>query len=118
MVEKDPAAARVCEENLTQVVDGLFKSGFDCDVRLVRSDAKSYLKKNQQVDLVFVDPPYELAHNEILNLLQNLNLSDTGIAVLERPGKEKASAHGAYLLQQEKSYGDTRVVFLIKDDAQ
>ena len=118
LVERDPAAAKVCEENLMQVVDGLFKSGFDCDVRLVRSDAKSYLKKNKQVDLVFVDPPYELAHNEILNLLQNLNLSDTGIVVLERPGKEEASAHGAYLLQQEKSYGDTKVVFLVRDAAQ
>jgi 16S rRNA (guanine966-N2)-methyltransferase len=117
LVERDPAAAKVCEENLTQVVNGLSKSGFDCDVRLVRSDAKSYLKKDQQADLVFVDPPYAMAHSEILNLLQNLNLSGTGIVVLERPEKEIASAYEAFLIKQEKSYGDTKVVFLARDGA-
>ena len=109
LVERDPAAARVCEENLMQVVDGLFKSGFDCDVRLVRSDAKSYLKKNKQVDLVFVDPPYELAHNEILNLLQNLNLSETGIVVLERPGKKRPQPMGLYYFNRKSPTGIRRL---------
>ena len=114
LVERDPAAAKVCEENLTQVVNGLFKSGFDCDVRLVRSDAKSYLKRNEPVDLVFIDPPYEMAHNQILCLLEVLNLSDLGTVVIERPRNEEAPAIEGFFLEQEKSYGDTKVFFLAR----
>ena len=117
LVEKDAAAAKVCEENLKQVTEGLTKSGLKSGVKLLRSDAKSYLKKNENYDLIFIDPPYETAHNEILDLLGGLRLSDEGIVVLERPGKEKAPAHEALLLTQEKSYGDTKVFFFVKDDA-
>ena len=118
LVEKDLAAAKVCNENLKQVTEGLAKSGLNCELRLARSDAKSYLRKNERVDLVFIDPPYEMAYNEILTLLQNLTLGDNGIVVLERPGKEQGPALGNFFLQQEKSYGDTKVVFLVRDAAQ
>ena len=117
LVEKDPAAAKVCEENLNQIAEGLAKSGLKSDVRLVRSDAKSYLKKMEPVDLVFVDPPYEMTQNEILPLLGNLNLSDSGILVLERSGKDEALTLQSFFLEQERSYGDTKVFFLAKDDA-
>ena len=118
LVEKDMAAAKVCNENLKQVTEGLAKSGLNCELRLARSDAKSYLRKNERVDLVFIDPPYEMAYNEILNLLQKLTLGETGIAVLERPGKVETPAYEGFLLEQEKSYGDTQVFFLVKGDAQ
>ena len=117
LVEKDSAAARVCEDNIGLVMKGLSKSGLTCDVRLVRSDAKSYLKRHEPVDLVFIDPPYEMAHNEILNLLQHLTLSDLAIVALERPGKEEAPNPEGFLLKQEKSYGDTKVFFLARDSA-
>ena len=117
LVEKDPAAAKVCEENLNQVLEGLSKSGSKSDLRLVRTDANSYLRKNVPVDLVFIDPPYEMANNEMLKVLQNLTLGNTGIVVLERPGKEKTPAHEGFSLYQDKSYGDTKVFFLVRDDA-
>ena len=41
LVERDPAAAKVCEENLKQAASGLAKSGLKSYVKLVRSDAKS-----------------------------------------------------------------------------
>ena len=118
LVEKDSAAAKVCEENLKQAAEGLAKSGLKFDVRLVRTDANSYLRKNVPVDLVFLDPPYEMAYNEILNLLQKLTLGDKGIVVLERPGKEEAPKLDGFFLEKENSYGDTKVFFLAKDDAQ
>lgn len=117
LVERDAAAAKVCAENLKQVSEGLSKSALNCDMRLVRSDAKSYLKKNKPVELVFIDPPYDMAHDEILSLLGNLLLSDSGIVVLERPGKEEALTFQDFFLEQEKSYGDTKVFFLVRDDA-
>jgi 16S rRNA (guanine966-N2)-methyltransferase len=117
LVEKDEAAGKVCQENLKQVMEGLSKAGLNCKLKLVQANAKSYLKKKEPIDLVFVDPPYEMDYDGILNLLQNLTLSDGGIVVLERPGKEKAWTHEGLLLTQTKSYGDTKVFFLVKDDA-
>ena len=117
LVERDPAAAKVCEENLKQVAEGLTKSGLNCDLSLVRANAKSYLKESAPVDLVFVDPPYDMTHNEVLTLLENLNLSDLGIVVLERSGKEETPIHPDFVLEKENSYGDTKVFFLARGDA-
>ena len=117
LVEKDPAAAKVCEENLNQIAEGLAKSGLNCDLSLVRANAKSYLKESAPADLVFVDPPYDLAHNEILDLLGSLSLSYQGIVVLERSGKEEALIHPEFFLEKENSYGDTKVFFLARDGA-
>ena len=99
-------------------MEGFSKSGTSCDVRLDRSDAKSYLKKSDPVDLVFIDPPYGMAHNQILTLLGALNLSDPGTEVLELPRNDETPALEGFFLQQEKSYGDTKVVFLVRDAAQ
>ena len=117
LVERDPAAAKVCEENLKQVAEGLTKSGLNCDLSLVRANVRSYLKKSAPVDLVFVDPPYDLAHNEILDLLGSLNLSDPGIVVMERPHKGEAPVHPDFFLEKENSYGDTKVYFSVRDGA-
>jgi 16S rRNA (guanine966-N2)-methyltransferase len=117
LVERDAAAAKVCEENLRQVMEGLSKSGPNCDMRLVRSDATSYLKENKPVDLVFIDPPYMVGQNDVITLLGNLNLSDPGVVVLERPVKEVAPTIEGFDLLQEKSYGDTKVFFLARGDA-
>ena len=117
LVERDPAAAKVCDENLKQVTEGLSKSGLKSDVRLVRGDAKSYLKKSGPIDLVFVDPPYGMGRNEILDLMGALRLSDPGIVVMERPGKEDAPTHPDFSLEKENSYGDTKVFFFVIDGA-
>ena len=73
------------------------------------------MKKKELVDLVFIDPPYEMTHNEINTLLEFTTLSDFGIVVLERPAKEEAPLIEGFFLEQEKSYGDTTVFFLAKD---
>ena len=117
LVEKDPVAAKVCGENLMQVAEGLAKSGLKSHVRLVRSDAKSYLKKKELFDLVFIDPPYEMAQIQIHSLVGELNLSDLGVVVLERSGQEEAPVIEGFILEQEKSYGDTSVFFLARDGA-
>ena len=117
LVERDPAAAKVSEENLRQVAEGLSKSGINCDLRLIRSEAKSYLNRNEPVDLVFIDPPYEMTHEEILTLLESLSLSDPGTVVLERPGKEETPSHPDFFLERKNSYGDTQVFFLSRDGA-
>ena len=116
LVERDPAAAKVCEENLKQVMEGLTKSDLNSDLRLVRCDAKSYLKKCEQTDLVFVDPPYGMPESEVLASLESLRLSQDGVVVLERSAKVQNSNPAGFSLDQEKTYGDTKVSFFVRDD--
>ena len=111
LVEKDAAAAKVCEANLKQVTEGLAKAGLKSDVRLVRGDFKSYLKKNDLMDLVFIDPPYETADKEVLASVEDICLSQDGVVVVERAAKFQLPSHRGFLLDQEKTYGDTKVFF-------
>jgi 16S rRNA (guanine966-N2)-methyltransferase len=117
LVERDPAAAKVCEDNVSLVMEGFSKSGTSCDVELVRSDAKTFLKKNELMDLVFVDPPYETADKEVMASLEDICLSQDGVVVLERSAKVQLPSHTGFLLDQEKTYGDTKVFFFVIDGA-
>ena len=117
LVERDPAAAKVCEENLKQVREGLLKAGLLSNLQFVRSDAESYLKKNEPVDLVFIDPPYEMSDSEVLSSLEGLCLGEYGVVVAERSAKVHPSNPRGFLLEQEKTYGDTKVFFFVRDGA-
>ena len=117
LVEKDESALKVCANNLRLVMEGFSKSGTSCDVELVRSDAKTFLKKNELMDLVFVDPPYETAHKEVMASLEDICLSQDGVVVLERSAKVQRPSHTGFLLDQEKTYGDTKVFFFVIDGA-
>ena len=117
LVERDPAAAKVCEDNVSLVMEGFSKSGTSCDVELVRSDAKTFLKKNKLMDLVFVDPPYELAEAEVVASLESICVSEDGVVVVERSAKAQFSRPKGFLLDQERAYGDTQVFFFVKDGA-
>ena len=117
LVEKDESALKVCANNLRLVMEGFSKSGTSCDVELVRSDAENFLKKNELMDLVFVDPPYELAEAQVLAALERICVSEDGVVVVERSAKAQLSRPKGFLLDQERAYGDTKVFFLVRDDA-
>ena len=117
LVEKDAAASKVCEDNISLVMEGLCKSGLTCDVKIVRSDAKNYLKRNELMDLVFIDPPYETSDKDVLASLEDICLSQDGVLVLERSAKVRLPSPTGLLLDQEKTYGDTKVFFFIRDGA-
>ena len=118
LVEKDASAAKVCEDNLRLVLEGLSRAGLPCDLKVVRSDVNSYLRKSEPMDLVFFDPPYGIADSEILESLKLLCLSEDGVVVVERSSKVQLSSPIGFSLDQERAYGDTKVFFFVRDAAQ
>ena len=117
LVERDAAASKVCEDNISLVMEGLSKSGLTCDVKFFRGDAKTYLKRSEVMDLVFIDPPYETADTEVLASLEDICLSQGGVIVVERSAKVQLPSPKGLLLDQEKTYGDTKVLFFVRDAA-
>jgi 16S rRNA (guanine966-N2)-methyltransferase len=117
LVERDPAAAKVCDENLKQAAEGLSKSGLPCDVKIFRGDAKTFLRRSELMDLVFIDPPYEMAEAEVLASLETISVSEYGVVVVERSAKAQLSRPKGFLLDQKKAYGDTKVFLFVRDDA-
>jgi 16S rRNA (guanine966-N2)-methyltransferase len=116
LVEKDPAAAAVCAENLKAIQESFQKQGVVCDLKLYKLDAKNYASKSRsRFDLVFIDPPYELANPAVELLLADLvsSLNTGSVVVVERDSRsEELKLPEGIKLESRKNYGDTSVFFL------
>jgi|JI7StandDraft_1071085.scaffolds.fasta_scaffold342453_1 16S rRNA (guanine966-N2)-methyltransferase len=82
---------------------------------VIRADVFSFLQKNQeQFDLIFADPPYDLPG--LLKLPSLIMQADTlkpnGIFVLEHPDKMDFSTQEGF--QQHRRYGNVNFSFFIK----
>lgn len=118
LVEKDRQASGVCKHNIELVRSGLKSAGMDPQLSLNTFSATTYLRSNKNLDLVFIDPPYDLKADAIFDLLLQMSQHQECLVVLERSGKEKLEdlPEGVSLLK-EVSYGDTKVFFLTTGDA-
>jgi 16S rRNA (guanine966-N2)-methyltransferase len=76
-------------------------------------DAFRYLKSATQVfDLVFLDPPYEFANSDLLNILASLRdlLSPGATVVIERSDKTGDLDQQDWLeVISDKKFGSTKV---------
>ena len=57
-----------------------------------------------------------MPESEVLASLESLRLSQDGVVVLERSAKVQNSNPAGFSLDQEKTYGDTKVSFFVRDD--
>lgn len=119
LVEKDGKAAAVCNQNATLIKKALEKEGFFeslCEV--VHKPVASFLKaNNDEFDLVFIDPPYDVPNEEITQNLVDLLpwLINGANIMLERSSRsELPELPDGLELIEEKSYGDTNVYWLKK----
>jgi 16S rRNA (guanine966-N2)-methyltransferase len=116
LVEKDPGAAAVCAENLKAIQASFQKQGFECELKLEKLDAKNFASKSKSAfDLVFIDPPYELANQAVELILGGLvsSLNTESIVVVERDSRsEQLTLPLGLNLESRKNYGDTSVFFL------
>jgi 16S rRNA (guanine966-N2)-methyltransferase len=116
LVEKNPAAAAVCDQNLKAIQASFQKQGFDCELKLEKLDAKNFSSKSRSgFDLVFIDPPYELANPAVELLLADLvsSLNTGSVVVVERDSRsEELKLPEGIKLESRKNYGDTSVFFL------
>jgi 16S rRNA (guanine966-N2)-methyltransferase len=119
LVEKDGKAAAVCNQNAQLIQKALEKEGFfDPVTKVAHKAVSSFLSTDTgEYDLVFIDPPYDISNAEVIENLEALlpKLAQDAIVMVERSSRSEALAIPAGLeLDEEKSYGDTLVYWLVR----
>ena len=119
LVEKDGKAAAVCNQNAQLIQKALEKEGFfDAITKVAHKAVSSFLNTDaSEYDLVFIDPPYDVSNAEVIENLETLlpKLAKDAIVMVERSSRSEALAIPAGLeLDEEKSYGDTTIYWLLK----
>ncbi|MEY4961596.1 MAG: rRNA ((966)-N(2))-methyltransferase RsmD [Actinomycetota bacterium] len=113
LVERDKAAAEVIKENLRLASKAL---GPQTLLTLQTKEVKKFLSQlAASYSLVFMDPPYELANQEISDNLEALtqNLDSGALVVVERSSRsDDFPLPERFSVLEKKSYGDTAVLLL------
>lgn len=114
-VESAQAAVTTLRAN-RQALRALLDPGTAIDV--VKAPARTFcqnLTRKQAFDLVVMDPPYEVANEEVVSCLVDLTgcLTEDALVVVERSKRSVPPSWPAELTcVSEKTYGDTAVYFL------
>jgi 16S rRNA (guanine966-N2)-methyltransferase len=117
LVERDRAALDAIRANL-QVLPG--EDAVAAPVDVVARDVSRFLAAgpppDAPFDLVFVDPPYDTADEEITELLATLLrpgwLAREAIVSVERPRRHPVVVPAGLSNRWERSFGDTLLTFL------
>ena len=116
MVERDGKAAAVCVANLKAVSKALLKDEIEFDGKVINKSVSAFLSAPAigELDLVFIDPPYEIGNAEIIENLVALKpiLKDATIVVERSSRTESPVWPEGYSLEDTKSYGDTVTYWL------
>ena len=111
LVDKNLRTARKNAE-LLGVSDRVFWKNLDIDRFLTSATSKTY-------DVIFVDPPYDLAldiHLQVLAFAEK-TLIENGVLIFEHPKKCELSEHaGTMQRSQIRLYGDTAISFYEHED--
>ena len=111
LVEKACGAARVATANVRST--GL-------SARVVTADSRAYLGGRSaeplsgEVDLVFIDPPYDIAEEEMTAVLEGLApwIGPDALVVVERSTRAPAPTWPAFLvLEDTRAWGETVAYF-------
>ncbi len=118
LVEKAASAARVCQANARLVEQQAARFGVDPAprIRVVTRPAHAAVAGlSGELDLVFIDPPYDVADAEVTELLVALvpHLAEDAVVALERSSRSPAPAAVAGLAHDRTAtYGETAVHWL------
>ena len=130
-IEKQRETAKICKKNLIDVSNTMDQS---IHIEVICNELISFLKKgpkNQKIqflkdcqnpetfDFVFLDPPYE---SELYEITQELLLSkewikESSTLICECSSKSMPRIHNGWVLNKEKFYGSTSLIFLIPNQA-
>lgn len=111
LVEKSSGAARVASANVRST--GL-------PARVVTADARSYLCARTgedlcgDIDLVFIDPPYDIAEADMTTILSLLGpwIGPDALVVVERSTRAPAPTWPPFLvLEDQRTWGETVAYF-------
>lgn len=114
-VDSDRRACRALQTNTTRV-RGALSHPVDIELRCQSvHQALNQMGADERFDLVFLDPPYDLADQELVTELEALSahVEQGGLVVVERSSKSPLSSWPSeFVALSEKSYGDTWVLTL------
>jgi 16S rRNA (guanine966-N2)-methyltransferase len=86
---------------------------------VVHKSVSSFLSTDTaEYTLVFIDPPYEVSNDEVIENLTALlpRLAKDAVVMVERSSRSTAlEIPTGLVLDEEKSYGDTIVYWLVKE---
>ncbi len=111
-VEKDRRACQVVTDNVARVTGALNR---DVQTTVLCQPAERALGTlpAASVDLAFVDPPYDLEDEALIEIVGAIPLADEGIVVVERSARTVAPSWPEGLTElSAKTYGDTAVYLL------
>lgn len=112
LIEKDRKAFDVCQKNAEVIAQA---SEGPVDISLTNQAAFKALENIVgQFDLIFLDPPYNLEPAKLFeNLEQLVSMCKPGATlVLEQSSRAAVQWPESFVLDSDKSYGDTKVYFL------
>lgn len=116
LVELARQAVQIAKQNASAVA----KRGA-CEATVVAAKAQKFLAESgAEFDLVFIDPPYDLARDVLAEVLELLapRLSDDAVVALEQAKRAGEPPIPETLeVLREKSYGDTMVYTLMRAQA-
>ena len=131
-IEKRRETAQICKKNLINVsntLDHLFHIEVICRevISFLRKGPKNkkinffknHPNSEQKFDFIFLDPPY---NSEIYEISQELLLSKqwikkTSTLICECSSKSLPRIHNGWILNKEKFYGNTSLLFLTPNQA-
>jgi len=113
LVERDPAALQAISANLAGV-------GFAERARVMRAEVTRFVAgpppADGPFDLVFVDPPYDVADDDVTKVCGALLapgwLTPDAIVVVEGPARHDVLAPAGLVRGWERTFGDTLLTFL------
>jgi 16S rRNA (guanine966-N2)-methyltransferase len=101
-------------DSLQATRHNLEQAGFGNEAKVVASRAESFLKKTEeQFDIIFLDPPYSLEQQPLLECVSESRvIRPDSIVVYEHFKKQESpQAAGRLVLDREAVYGDTVLAF-------
>jgi 16S rRNA (guanine966-N2)-methyltransferase len=115
LVDNSSAAANACRKNAAHILKAAPR-GSNTKVDVSASPVQAFVAGARQFwDIVFLDPPYELAGAEVTKNLETLvpRLAPDAVVVLERGSRHPHPDLPAGLtLDRTKTYGDTTLYWL------
>ena len=115
LVEKSASAAATCRRNAAVVLKSAPKSGAPV-IEVSAQSVQAFLgARGEAFDIVFLDPPYDLAEEELAAALAALvpRLAPDAIVLVERSSRSaEPGLPDGLELDKSKNYGDTTLWWL------
>ena len=107
LVDNERASLKIAENNIKLLNEELAAQTLYADIR----NLKNF---DEKFDVIFIDPPYDMhiINKSLRNIIQNEILNYNGIIIFEIQNKTRVKIPKKLFIDNERSYGISKFVFL------